>query len=315
MGDSDKDRDAATSIHGPAAGGATGHPGPFAISLDMGDIRGGGATDDVGSDVRWMSYAELGQVRGISTASATRLAFRRKWRRQVGNDGTARVAVPIGEARRQHDRPHDGMADVTGGARADTARVVAALEGAVAALRERAAAADRQADQAEKGRGAAETRAERAEQAITEAQNRAERAESGRDQERSRADTLQNQVQEAQTRLATLEAEAKAAHDRAWASGEAQAAAERRAGAAQARADRAESAAAHERQDFLDTESRTRRELEAVRQRADAAEQAAEQARRQAQEAQDTAEELRQAEAERRGRGLLARLRAAWRGE
>ena len=49
--------------------------------------------------VRWMTYAELGQARGISTASATRLTFRRKWRRQKGNDGIARVEVPVGEDR------------------------------------------------------------------------------------------------------------------------------------------------------------------------------------------------------------------------
>jgi hypothetical protein len=45
-----------------------------------------------------MTYAELGQLRGINTASAKRLASRRKWRRQPGNDGTARVAVPVDEA-------------------------------------------------------------------------------------------------------------------------------------------------------------------------------------------------------------------------
>ena len=57
-------------------------------------------------DVRWMTYAELGQARGISTASATRLAFRRKWRRQGGNDGIARVAVPADEAKPQSDKTH-----------------------------------------------------------------------------------------------------------------------------------------------------------------------------------------------------------------
>jgi hypothetical protein len=51
--------------------------------------------DDVGDDLRWLSYGELGQARGISTASAIRLAFRRKWRRQDSNDGTVRVAVPV----------------------------------------------------------------------------------------------------------------------------------------------------------------------------------------------------------------------------
>jgi hypothetical protein len=29
--------------------------------------------DDVGDDLRWLSYGELGQARGISTASAIRL--------------------------------------------------------------------------------------------------------------------------------------------------------------------------------------------------------------------------------------------------
>ena len=45
------------------------------------------------------------------------------------------------------------------------------------------------------------------------------------------------------------------------------------------------------------------------------AEQAAEQARRQAQAAQDNAETLREADVARKGRGRLARLQAAWRGE
>jgi hypothetical protein len=50
------------------------------------------ATDD---DVRWLSYAELAQAFGLKRDSAVRLSFRRKWRRQEGNDGTARVAVPL----------------------------------------------------------------------------------------------------------------------------------------------------------------------------------------------------------------------------
>jgi hypothetical protein len=46
-----------------------------------------------------MTYAELGEARGISPKSAERLAQRRRWPRQVGNDGMARVLVPIGEDR------------------------------------------------------------------------------------------------------------------------------------------------------------------------------------------------------------------------
>jgi hypothetical protein len=50
-------------------------------------------TSDEG--VRWLSYAELGELRGTSAASAKRFAFRKGWRRQPANDGTARVAVPV----------------------------------------------------------------------------------------------------------------------------------------------------------------------------------------------------------------------------
>jgi hypothetical protein len=46
--------------------------------------------------VTWMSYAELGRARGTSAASAKRYANRQRWRKQPGNDGTVRVAVPPG---------------------------------------------------------------------------------------------------------------------------------------------------------------------------------------------------------------------------
>ena len=62
----------------------------YGTSLISGDGVVGADTDDI----RWLTYAEIGRARGISTASANRLAFRRKWRRQTGNDGIARVAVP-----------------------------------------------------------------------------------------------------------------------------------------------------------------------------------------------------------------------------
>ena len=59
---------------------------------------------------RWLSYAELAQARGISKASATRLVFRKGWRRRVGNDGVARAAVPLTEtARHAHDNTPDSI--------------------------------------------------------------------------------------------------------------------------------------------------------------------------------------------------------------
>jgi hypothetical protein len=54
----------------------------------------------VGDGARRMTYAELADVRGISRASAERLVRRRKWPRQVGNDGVVRVIVPLTDARK-----------------------------------------------------------------------------------------------------------------------------------------------------------------------------------------------------------------------
>jgi hypothetical protein len=94
--------------------------------------------EDVGDDVRWLSYGELGQARGISTASAIRLAFRRKWPRQDGNDGTVRVAVPVDEANPQRE-----IADSDGdGIGREIGQVVGLLETATAMLRERGEEAD-----------------------------------------------------------------------------------------------------------------------------------------------------------------------------
>jgi hypothetical protein len=94
--------------------------------------------DDVGDDFRWLSYGELGQARGIGTASAIRLAFRRKWRRHDGNDGMVKVAVPNDEATIQGevaDSEEDGVGR-------DIGQVVGLLETAATMLRERGEAAD-----------------------------------------------------------------------------------------------------------------------------------------------------------------------------
>ena len=60
----------------------------------MGDNWG-----DSGGDTRWMTYAELAQVRGIKEPAAVRLVQRRGWERQPGNDGSTRIAVPLVELR------------------------------------------------------------------------------------------------------------------------------------------------------------------------------------------------------------------------
>src|SRR4051812_46497643 len=46
---------------------------------------------------RWMTYAELAELMGCPSGAARARAVRRRWRRQIGNDGLARVLVPDGE--------------------------------------------------------------------------------------------------------------------------------------------------------------------------------------------------------------------------
>ena len=51
-----------------------------------------GMTED--TTVR-LTYSELAARRGISVASARRWALRRRWPKQIGNDGLSRVIVPV----------------------------------------------------------------------------------------------------------------------------------------------------------------------------------------------------------------------------
>jgi hypothetical protein len=46
------------------------------------------------TDVRWLSYDEMAAELGIARESARQLAIRKRWQRQKGNDGRARIGVP-----------------------------------------------------------------------------------------------------------------------------------------------------------------------------------------------------------------------------
>lgn len=46
-------------------------------------------------DTRWMTYAELAALLGVSVETAQRRVFRARWERRPGNDGRARVSVPL----------------------------------------------------------------------------------------------------------------------------------------------------------------------------------------------------------------------------
>jgi hypothetical protein len=58
------------------------------------DTYGEGSPEQSGEG-RWLTYDELGQIRAIGRESAVKLAQRKRWRRIPGNDGIARVLVPL----------------------------------------------------------------------------------------------------------------------------------------------------------------------------------------------------------------------------
>src|SRR3954452_8639261 len=71
-----------------------------------------------GTTIR-MTYAELETARGISLDAARRLVLRKRWSKQIGNDGLTRALVPaefaepVGKDISTDDRGKDGTDDGT----------------------------------------------------------------------------------------------------------------------------------------------------------------------------------------------------------
>lgn len=110
------------------------------------DDAGDDSTHDATDGGLWMSYAALAALRGIDKASATRLAFRRGWRRMMGNDGKARVLVPASAQTQDQpdtpDAPHDSPNDATVSTTGDVSSVVSAMEAHLESLRSRLTASE-----------------------------------------------------------------------------------------------------------------------------------------------------------------------------
>ena len=189
---------------------------------DAQDSRGYRPNGDDGEDARWMTYAELGLARGINTASAKRLAARRKWRRQPGNDGTARVAVPFDEAMRQNANADDASGELS--------RLVASLETALATLRDQLQRERERADQATDAAARTELRLAEAEDQIARFRASAETMALLRDlletaltaEARSRAQITTEAAAEraareqAETHVLVLRQAQQARRDRGW---------------------------------------------------------------------------------------------------
>ena len=95
------------------------------------------AGDDAGV---WLTYSELAAARGIKRAGAIRLVQRQHWPRRAGsNDGLAHVLVPHDWAKPIARAPAKRRTPVSRPATSPPA-YVAAIETAIAALREQQAA-------------------------------------------------------------------------------------------------------------------------------------------------------------------------------
>jgi hypothetical protein len=104
-----------------------------------------GMTADTDADGRWLTYAELADIRGIDRQSARRLVSRQKWRRQKDNQNIVRVYVPTQGAAPLRPK-QDMSADMTAVMTTDMSRIASAFEAAIGALTARAEAAETRAD-------------------------------------------------------------------------------------------------------------------------------------------------------------------------
>jgi hypothetical protein len=252
---------------------------------------------------RWLSYAELAEIRSTDKHSALKLALRKRWPRRKDNHGIMQVCVPpewLGEWARKPSGVAPDVALPMAPAMADGASVnsiIVAFEAAAAALTKRAEAAETRADGLQQERDAAHKRADVA-VALAD-RTLAQLAEANT--ERAAGIT---RAERAEALVTTLEMDGAAKQE---------AITEERS-----RADAAQIAQAEA--DAEATELRGRLDVAKAQvasvtaQLADEA-KARDQAEERSRGAREEVEALRQTEKQRRGQGRWARLRAAWLGE
>lgn len=96
-----------------------------------------------------LTYKELAERLGVKPESARKTVQRKRWKRIQGNDGVARVMVPV----EYLPGPPDDASDMS--------HQVALLEGQIASMRELLAAETRRAETAELDRDAWKAQAQR----------------------------------------------------------------------------------------------------------------------------------------------------------
>jgi hypothetical protein len=89
------------------------------------------------AETRWLSYREIASIRGISRASAARMARLHRWARRKNNAGVTVCAVPLAYAEPEQERPAETQPENPTETMAVPAEVVAisALHSAIDVLR------------------------------------------------------------------------------------------------------------------------------------------------------------------------------------
>jgi hypothetical protein len=168
---------------------------------------------DDAADGRWMTHAELAATRGISTASAIKLALRNGWRKQRDNRGTLRCLVPAAFIGLTQGGRADTRADARMVSRADDGADLSAaiitLRDAVTMLGDQLSHERMRADTAQAERDDLRARLADAQAALAAAQADVEQVERGREAAETRTDELRRELEASQ--IAQGEAEADAA--------------------------------------------------------------------------------------------------------
>jgi hypothetical protein len=227
---------------------------------------------DSAEDGRWLTFAELSQLRGISKTAAMKLVSRHGWRRQKNNKGQVRALVPVAWVTDADTREPSNAADMS--------RAIRAFDSAIATLRQQLVR--------ETGR------TEAAERARTALMVQLAQAEAGRAAERSRAEADREPLTRAEAEAVALRAQldqARAEAQQATQAAEAEA----------ARLQRATELAVQEAKALWEAEATRAAREEAANRPAVASRIDEVQLRR-----------LQEAEQARRSRSRLGRLRAAW---
>jgi hypothetical protein len=277
---------------------------------DGADVSGehsGQSPGEQSPEGRWLTYDELGRIRGIGRESAVKLVQRKRWRRIPGNDGVARILVPldwlipakepsIEPSPERSPEPSPDVSSAISVFRAAFETALAAKDNEIIALRAVIEAKDGEI-------AAVRDRTDGLRQERDNERERADRAEAGREGERARADDLRSTIEDLRTEREVAARELAVAQHDALAAQQAAAKADARTG----RAEQGEEAE-RSRADAINTL------LEATQEELAGQRALTDQARAEVQAAQDAATALRQADEARKATGRLRRAWDGWRG-